>query len=78
MVEKYGNPGLDYKAQFTEIKESKPFIEAGPAATKGLLSLDLALYAQIIDLYRKVDIVKSSMKAEELCDPSYVDAALQS
>jgi ABC-type nitrate/sulfonate/bicarbonate transport system substrate-binding protein len=78
MVEKYGNPGLDYKAQLTEIKASRPFIEAGPAATKGLLSLDLALYAQIIDLYRKVDIVKSPMKAEELCDPSYVAAALQS
>lgn len=78
MVEKYGNPGLDYKAQLTEIKASKPFIEAGPAAKKGLLALDLALYANIIELYRKVDIVKSPMKADELCDPSYIDAALQS
>jgi ABC-type nitrate/sulfonate/bicarbonate transport system substrate-binding protein len=78
MVEKYGNPGLDYKAQLAEIKASKPFIEAGPAGSKGLLALDLRLYTQIIDLYRKVDIVKSPMKAEELCDPSYVDAALQS
>jgi ABC-type nitrate/sulfonate/bicarbonate transport system substrate-binding protein len=78
MVEKYGAPGLDYKAQFTEIKASRPFIEAGPAEKKGLLALDLALYAQIIELYRKVDIVKSPMKAEDLCDPSYIDAALQS
>jgi NitT/TauT family transport system substrate-binding protein len=78
MVEKYGNPGLDYKAQLTEIKASRPFIEAGPAGKKGLLALDVALYARIIDLYRKVDIVKSPMKAEDLCDPSYIDTALQS
>jgi ABC-type nitrate/sulfonate/bicarbonate transport system substrate-binding protein len=78
MVEKYGSPGLDYKAQLTEIKASRPFIETGPAEKKGLLALDVPLYAQIIDLYRKVDIVKSPMKAEELCDPSYIDAALQS
>jgi NitT/TauT family transport system substrate-binding protein len=78
MVEKYGAPGLDYKAQLTEIKASRPFIEAGPAEKKGLLALDLALYAQIIDLYRKVEVVKSPMTAADLCDPSYIDAALQS
>ena len=76
MIEKYGNPGLEYKAQLAEIKESKPFIEAGAAATKGLLALDLSLYEKIIDLYRKVEIVKSGMKVSDLCDSSYVDAAL--
>ena len=31
MIEKYGHPGLDFKAQHTEIIESKPFIEAVPS-----------------------------------------------
>jgi ABC-type nitrate/sulfonate/bicarbonate transport system substrate-binding protein len=78
MVETYGAPGLDYTAQLTEIKASKPYIEAGPAMTKGLLALDLPLYGKIIDVYRKVDIVKSDMKVSDLCDASYIDAALTS
>jgi ABC-type nitrate/sulfonate/bicarbonate transport system substrate-binding protein len=75
-VEKYGAPGLDYKAQLTEIVESKPYIEFGPGTTKGLLALDVPLFGRIIDIYRKVGIVKTDMKAEDLCDPSYVDTAL--
>jgi ABC-type nitrate/sulfonate/bicarbonate transport system substrate-binding protein len=76
MVEKYGAPGLNYQAQLTEIKESKPYIEYGPGTAKGLLALDLPLFSKIIEIYRKVGIVKSDMKAEDLCDPSYIDAAL--
>jgi ABC-type nitrate/sulfonate/bicarbonate transport system substrate-binding protein len=76
MVEKYGAPGLDYQSQLTEINESKPYIEFGPGTTKGLLALDVPLFGKIIEVYRKVGIVKSDMKAEDLCDPSYVDAAL--
>lgn len=75
MVEKYGAPGLDYKAQLTEIQASKPFIAADG---RGLLSIDPALYERIIALYAKVGIVKSDMKATDLCDPSYVAAALAS
>ena len=75
MVEKYGAPGLDYKAQLTEIQASKPFITADG---RGLLSIDPALYERIIALYAKVGIVKSDMKATDLCDPSYVTAALAS
>ena len=78
MVEKYGAPGLDYKAQLTEIRDSKPYITASVGGTKGLLALDLALFEQIIELYRKVEIVKSPMKAADLCDPSFVEAALKS
>ncbi|RAI45432.1 ABC transporter substrate-binding protein [Rhodoplanes roseus] len=78
MVERYGNPGLNYEAQLTEIKESKPYIEAGPAATKGLLTLDLPLYGKIIELYRNVGLVKGDMKVEELCDASFADAAAKS
>jgi ABC-type nitrate/sulfonate/bicarbonate transport system substrate-binding protein len=76
MVEKYGAPGLDYQAQLREINESKPYIEFGPGTAKGLLALDLSLFDKIIDVYRKVGIVKSDMKAADLCDPTYIDAAL--
>lgn len=76
MVEKYGAPGLDYQAQLTEIKESKPYIEFGPGTKKGLLALDLPIFENIIDVYRKVGIVKTDMKASDLCDSSYIDAAL--
>lgn len=76
MVEKYGAPGLDYQAQLTEIKESKPYIEFGPGTKKGLLALDMALFENIIDVYRKAGIVKTEMKVTDFCDPSYIDAAL--
>lgn len=75
MVEKYGVPGLDYKAQLTEIKVSKPFIAGGYAEQKGLLALDLSLFEKIISNYRNVEMVKSSMKATDLCDPSFIEAA---
>jgi NitT/TauT family transport system substrate-binding protein len=77
MVEKYGVPGLDYKAQLIELQESKPFIDGEAAAQKGLLTLDVPLFDRIIGLYRKADIVKSDMRASDLCDPSYIDAASQ-
>jgi len=76
MVDKYGAPGLDYTAQLTEIKASKPYIEFGPGTSKGLLALDMALYDQIIDVYRKAGIVTTAMTAQDLCDPSYIDTAL--
>jgi ABC-type nitrate/sulfonate/bicarbonate transport system substrate-binding protein len=76
MVDKYGAPGLNYDAQFTEIKASKPYIDAGAGKSKGLLAVDMPLYANIIDVYRKAGLVKSSMTAEELCDPTFIDAAL--
>jgi ABC-type nitrate/sulfonate/bicarbonate transport system substrate-binding protein len=77
MVEKYGAPGLDYKAQDTEIKASKPYIDAGIGHTKGLLALDMPLFAKIIDVYGKAGLIKSKMTAEELCDPTFIDAALK-
>ncbi|AMN41122.1 ABC transporter substrate-binding protein [Rhodoplanes sp. Z2-YC6860] len=76
MVEKYGAPGLNYQAQLTEIVESKPYIEAGAGSAKGMLALDMPLYQDIIDVYRKVGMVKTAMTAKELCDPSYIEAAL--
>jgi ABC-type nitrate/sulfonate/bicarbonate transport system substrate-binding protein len=76
MVEKYGATGLNYQAQLTEIKESTPYIDYGPAKTKGLLALDVPLYGKIIEIYRKVGMVKGGMTAEQLCDPSFIDAAL--
>jgi NitT/TauT family transport system substrate-binding protein len=78
MVDKYGAPGLDYTAQMTEIKVSKPYIEAGVGTTHGLLALDVPLYARIIELYRNVGLLKSDMKVTDLVDTSFVDAALTS
>lgn len=75
MVDKYGAPGLDLKAQRTELEASEPFIQGNP---KGLLAIDPALYERITALYRKVDMIKSPMTAADLCDPSYIDAALTS
>jgi ABC-type nitrate/sulfonate/bicarbonate transport system substrate-binding protein len=75
MVDKYGIPGLDYTAQLNEIRASKPFIAAGVAQTKGLLSLDLDLYDRLIGIYRRVGMVKSDMTAAALCDPSFIEEA---
>jgi NitT/TauT family transport system substrate-binding protein len=74
-VEKYGVTGLDPKAVMGEIIASKPFIEAGVAKTQGLLSLDMTLCDKVLDTYRKADIIKSAMKATDLCDPQYITAA---
>jgi ABC-type nitrate/sulfonate/bicarbonate transport system substrate-binding protein len=74
-VEKYGVTGLDPRAVKGEIEASKPFIQAGIAQSKGLLSLDMALYDKVLDTYRKAEIIKSGMKATDLCDPQYIDAA---
>lgn len=74
-VEKYGVAGLDPKAVNGEILASKPFIQAGIAQSKGLLSLDMALYDKVLDTYRKAEMIKSNMKASDLCDPQYIDAA---
>jgi len=76
MVGRYGAPGLDLRAQRTELEASEPFIMAG-AGSKGLLALDLRLFDRIISLYRKVDMVKSNLAAAELCGPSFVEAALK-
>ena len=76
MVDKYGAPGLNYDAQLTEIKASKPYIDADAGKTKGLLAVDVALYSKIIEVYRKAGLVKSAMTAEELCDPTFIDTAL--
>ncbi|WP_186156568.1 ABC transporter substrate-binding protein [Burkholderia gladioli] len=74
MVDKYGAPGLDYNAQLAEIKASAPYLRA--ARNKELLALDLDLYSRIIEMYRKVGMVKSNMSAADLCDSSFINAAL--
>lgn len=76
MVDKYGAPGLDFTAQFTEIKASKPYIEAGVGSSKGLLALDLGVVKNILDLYKTVGLIKNPISVQEFCDSSYVDAAL--
>jgi ABC-type nitrate/sulfonate/bicarbonate transport system substrate-binding protein len=76
MVDTYGAPGLNYDAQLTEIKASKPYIDADAGKTKGLLAIDMALYSKIIEVYRTAGLIKSPMTADELCDPSFIDTAL--
>jgi ABC-type nitrate/sulfonate/bicarbonate transport system substrate-binding protein len=77
MVDKYGAPGLNYEAQLAEIKASKPYIDVDAGRTKGMLALDMALFARIIDVYRTAGLIKSAMTAEELCDPTFIDSALK-
>jgi ABC-type nitrate/sulfonate/bicarbonate transport system substrate-binding protein len=76
LVEKYGVTGLDPAASLAEIKASGPFIKAGVGTSKGLLALDMALMDKVLDAYRKADMIKSNMKAGDLCDPQYIEAAL--
>ena len=75
-VDKFGNGSLDPKAMLMELKASAPFIEAGTGTTKGLLSVDVPALQRTLDLYRKTGVLKSAMRAEDLCDPSFADAAL--
>ena len=75
MVDKYGAPGLNYTAQYTEIVASKPYIEAGLGATKGLLSIDLDLFEKMIKKYRDVGMIQGSWGVKEFCDPSFVTSA---
>lgn len=77
MVDKYGAPGLDYEAQFTELKVSRPFIDDDAAKKSGMLSLDIPLYDKIISIYRKAGMVKTNMTAQSLCDPSFITEALK-
>ena len=75
MVDKYGAPGLKYAAQHTEILASAPFIEGGVAKSKGLLAVDMDLFRNMVDVYRKVGMIKGDMKVEDLCDPSFIEQA---
>ena len=75
MVEKYGAPGLNLQAQTAEIIASKPYIEAGLGGTRGLLSLDVPLFAAMIDTYRKVDMIHGDWSAKTFCDPSFIEEA---
>jgi hypothetical protein len=78
MVEKYGAPGLKYAAQHTEILASKPFIDPPPSGTSHLLSLDMNLFANMIEVYRKVKMITTDMKVTDLCDPSFITEAQKS
>lgn len=77
MVEKYGAPGLDYKAALAEVKASAPFIEEGPRGKAGLLSLDLDLYQKIVEVYHGAGMLKNKIDVKDLCDSSFVEAALK-
>lgn len=75
MVDTYGAPGLNLKAQTAEIIASKPYIEAGLGTSQGLLSLDVPLFTQMVDTYRKVDMIKGDWTGKDLCDTSFIEEA---
>lgn len=77
-VEKFGSAGLEYKPQLLELKASQPYIEAGLAKTQGLLVVDVPAYQRLIDLYRNTGVIKSNMRAVDICDPSFVEQARKS
>ena len=58
------------------MKASKPFIEAGPAATKGLLALDLPLTGRPLSFIARWNR-EIRHEGVDLCDPSFIDAALK-
>ena len=76
MVEKYGVPGLNYQGAVDRDQGEQALHRVRPGRTKGLLALDLPLYQKIIEIYRKVGMVKSEHEGAGPCDPSYIDAAL--
>jgi ABC-type nitrate/sulfonate/bicarbonate transport system substrate-binding protein len=75
VVEKYGVSGLNPRNILGEIQASKAFIQTGIAQRAGLLSLDMPLYDRVLNTYRKAELIKSGMKAADLCDPRYIVAA---
>jgi ABC-type nitrate/sulfonate/bicarbonate transport system substrate-binding protein len=75
MVEKYGAPGLKYEAQHSEIVASKPYVEAGLGSRQGLLALDMDLFGNMIEVYRKVGMISGKWGLSDLCDPSFIDEA---
>jgi NitT/TauT family transport system substrate-binding protein len=77
-VDHFGSAGLEYAPQLAELKASVPYITAGIAATQGLLAVDVAAYARMIELYHQTGVLKSAMRAEDLCDPTFVEQAHQS
>jgi ABC-type nitrate/sulfonate/bicarbonate transport system substrate-binding protein len=75
MVDKYGAQGLKYEAQHAEVVASKPYVEAGLASTQGLLALDMTLFGNMIEVYRKVGMISGKWELPDLCDPSFIDEA---
>lgn len=74
-VENFGGAGLEYTPQLMELRASQPYIETGIAKTDGLLAVDVPAYERLIDLYRNTGVIKSTMKAADICDPSFVQEA---
>lgn len=75
VVEKYGASGLEYDAQLAELKASEPYIKAGRATPNNLLTVDMSAYERLLKLYKDLGLIKTDIKAEELCDPSFINAA---
>ena len=74
-VDHYGGAGLEYAPQLAELKASGLYIDTGAARDHGLLAVDVPAYARMIELYRQTGVLKSDMRAVDLCDPSFIEQA---
>jgi NitT/TauT family transport system substrate-binding protein len=76
MVEKYGQRGLDLKAQTSEARVYKDFIPVGDAATKGLLWVEPAVFQKTIDFSVAAGAMKAGqVKVEDVVTQDLIKAA---
>lgn len=76
MVDKYGQRGLDLKAQTAEARVYKDFIPVGDAETKGLLWIDPAVFQQGIDFAIKTgEIKEGDVKVDDVVTQKLIAAA---
>ena len=76
MVDKYGQRGLDLKAQTAEAGVYKDFIPVGDAATNGLLWIEPSVFQQGIDFSIKAgDLKEGQVKVEDVVTQKLIAAA---
>ena len=76
MVDKYGQRGLDLKAQTAEAGVYKDFIPVGDAATHGLLGIEPSVFQQGIDFSIKAgELKEGQVKVEDVVTQKLIAAA---
>jgi NitT/TauT family transport system substrate-binding protein len=76
MVDKYGQRGLDLKAQTAEAGVYKDFIPVGDAAKNGLLWIEPSVFQQGIDFSIKAgDLKEGQVKVEDVVTQKLIAAA---
>jgi len=75
MVDKYGQKGLDLKAQTAEAKAQAELIAGGDAARKGVLWISSEVFEQAIKLASENGVIKTPLAASDVVTMSIVEAA---